>query len=50
MTLDGTCNSALRKIVLGITDFMVSVLGDSRTRNAPDPHMGLSILAWFVDW
>ena len=46
VSFDGTCNSALRKIFLGITDFLVSVLGESsRRQDHLDPHMELAIIA-----
>ena len=45
VTFDGTCNSALRKIFLGITDFMINMLGDQKHSMRLDPHMELSILA-----
>ena len=44
VTFDGTCNSALGKIFLGMTDFLVSVLGDQEHATRLDPHMELSIL------
>ena len=46
VSFDGTCNSALRKIFLGITDFLVSVLGEHPQQQSQlDPHMELSIIA-----
>ena len=46
VSFDGTCNSALRKIFLGITDFLVSVVGESSRRQEHlDPHMELAIIA-----
>lgn len=46
VSFDGTCDSALRKIFLGVTDFMISVLEigpEHQTRL--DPYMELAIIA-----
>ena len=46
VSFDGTCDSALRKIFLGITDFMVSVVGTAPKEHLGlDPHMELAIIA-----
>ncbi len=46
VSFDGTCDSALRKIFLGITDFMLSVLGPGHEhRPHLDPYMELAIIA-----
>ncbi len=46
VSFDGTCDSALRKIFLGITDFMLSVLGHGHEhRPRLDPYMELAIIA-----
>ena len=45
VSFDGTCDSALRKIFLGIIDFMLSVLGPGH-ESPPrlDPYMELAII------
>ena len=46
VSFDGTCNSALRKIFLGITDFMISVLENGPEHQTRlDPYMELAIIA-----
>ena len=46
VSFDGTCDSALRKIFLGITDFMISMLGTGHEHEPRlDPYMELAIIA-----
>ncbi len=46
VSFDGTCDSALRKIFLGITDFMLSVLEvGPEPQMRLDPYMELAIIA-----
>jgi AcrR family transcriptional regulator len=46
VSFDGTCGSALRKILLGICDYLAVAMGDPTRRGRPmDPHMESAIIA-----
>jgi AcrR family transcriptional regulator len=46
VSFDGTCGSALRKILLGICDYLAAAMGDPTRQGRPmDPHMESAIIA-----
>jgi len=46
VSFDGTCNSALRKLLLGICDYLAAATGKpKRQGRSIDPHMELAIVA-----
>ena len=45
VTFDGTCNSALRRIFLGVCDYLAAMLGRKNHEDRPlDPHMESAII------
>ncbi len=46
VTFDGTCGTALRKILLGICDYLASALGSDPKQQRPiDPHIESAMIA-----